>query len=156
MTKKLYRSRSDSMLGGVCGGLGGYFDIDSNLIRLIFVLLGMANGIGVLIYLAMWLIVPQEGRSTKTSKQETFRQGADEIAERARTLGNEARSIAGRSNVRAGAIIGTILIILGGIFLLRNFGVFWAPWLRFDVLWPLLLVIGGVMLLWRRNKGDRR
>ena len=156
MKKKLYRSRSDSMLGGVCGGLGDYFDIDSNLIRLIFVLLGVANGVGVLIYLAMWLIVPQEGRSTKASNQETLRQGADEIAERARTVGNEARSIAGRSNVRAGAIIGTILIILGGIFLLRNFGVFWAPWLRFDVLWPLLLVIGGVMLLWRRNKGDRR
>lgn len=60
MSKKLYRSRTDSMLAGVCGGLGAYFDIDPTLIRLLFVLSTLFSGLGILIYLAMWFIVPEE------------------------------------------------------------------------------------------------
>jgi len=58
--KKLYRSRSDRMLAGVCGGLGNFFDIDSTWIRLIFVLLIVAGGLPLLIYFLMWIIVPLE------------------------------------------------------------------------------------------------
>lgn len=60
MSKKLYRSRTDSMLAGVCGGLGAYFDIDPTLIRVLFVLSTLFSGAGILIYLAMWFIVPEE------------------------------------------------------------------------------------------------
>lgn len=56
--KKLYRSQTDKMLGGVAGGLGDYLDIDSTLIRLAFVLLFLAGGHGLLIYLVLWLVVP--------------------------------------------------------------------------------------------------
>ncbi len=60
MSKKLYRSRTDSMLAGVCGGLGAYFNIDPTLIRLLFVFSTLFGGLGILIYLAMWFIVPEE------------------------------------------------------------------------------------------------
>lgn len=57
-TKKLYRSGNDRILGGVCGGLGEYFNVDPTLIRLVFVLLAF-NGGGILLYLVAWLIVPR-------------------------------------------------------------------------------------------------
>ena len=58
MQRKLYRSRNDSRIAGVCGGLGEYLDIDPTLIRLIFVLLALTGGHGVLLYIILWLIVP--------------------------------------------------------------------------------------------------
>ena len=58
-TKRLYRSRNDRMIGGVCGGLAAYFDIDSTAVRLAFLLLILFAGGGVMIYLILWLLVPQ-------------------------------------------------------------------------------------------------
>jgi phage shock protein C len=48
------------MLGGVCGGLGDYFKIDPTIVRLIFVLLLLAGGPGLIIYLILWVVVPEE------------------------------------------------------------------------------------------------
>jgi phage shock protein C len=59
-TRKLYRSRSDRKLAGVCGGLASYFTLDATLLRVLFVVLGVMGGSGVVIYLAMWIIVPSE------------------------------------------------------------------------------------------------
>jgi phage shock protein C len=59
-TQKLYRSRDDRMIGGVCGGLGEFFGIDPTWMRLLFVLLTIFGGSGVLVYLVMLLIVPEE------------------------------------------------------------------------------------------------
>ena len=58
--KRLYRSRSDRILGGVCGGLSQYLNIDPTLVRLIFIFLALLGGHGILIYLIMLLIVPEE------------------------------------------------------------------------------------------------
>ena len=58
MERKLYRSRNDSRIAGVCGGLGEYLDIDPTLVRLIFVLLALTGGHGVLLYIILWLIAP--------------------------------------------------------------------------------------------------
>ncbi len=61
MQKKLYRSRTDRVLGGVAAGLADYLNLDITLVRLAFLLLGLADGAGVLLYLAMWIVVPEEG-----------------------------------------------------------------------------------------------
>ena len=59
--KKLYRSNTDKMLTGVCGGLGQYFGIDSTIIRLIFALLVLFGaGSGIILYIIMALIMPLE------------------------------------------------------------------------------------------------
>lgn len=58
--KRLYRSRNDRMIGGVCGGLGAYLDIDPTVIRLLFVLLAFAGGPGLLAYLILLILVPEE------------------------------------------------------------------------------------------------
>lgn len=56
--KKLYRSRKEKIIAGVCGGLAEHFGIDPTWIRLIFILLAILGGTAVLVYLIMWLIVP--------------------------------------------------------------------------------------------------
>ncbi len=58
--ERLYRSKSERMLFGVCGGLATYFDLDPTLVRLIFVLLTLATGIGLIIYIVMAIITPQD------------------------------------------------------------------------------------------------
>jgi len=49
-TKKLYRSKTDVMIAGICGGIAEYFNVDSSLIRIVFVLLLLSGGSGILIY----------------------------------------------------------------------------------------------------------
>lgn len=56
--KKLYRSRHQRMIAGVCGGIAEYFDTDPTWVRLIFILLFFAGGCALLIYLILWIIVP--------------------------------------------------------------------------------------------------
>ena len=59
-TRKLYRSKTDRKLAGVCGGLARYFNVDATLIRVLFVLLAVLGGSGLVLYVAMWIIVPKE------------------------------------------------------------------------------------------------
>jgi phage shock protein C len=56
--RKLYRSRNQRMLAGVCGGLAEYFNVDATLIRVLFLVLAVFGGSGLVIYVVMWLIVP--------------------------------------------------------------------------------------------------
>jgi len=57
---RLYRSHKERMVGGVCGGLGDFFKVDPIIFRLIFVMLFFGAGSGVLIYIVMMLIIPEE------------------------------------------------------------------------------------------------
>ena len=59
-TRKLYRSRTNRQVAGVCGGLAQYFNLDVTLIRILFVVLAVLGGSGLLLYVAMWIIVPNE------------------------------------------------------------------------------------------------
>ncbi|MGD9046640.1 MAG: PspC domain-containing protein, partial [Anaerolineae bacterium] len=58
--KRLYRSRDERWLAGICGGLGSYFGLDPTLIRALFVLFGLVVGGGLLLYIILWIIIPLE------------------------------------------------------------------------------------------------
>lgn len=60
-TRRINRSRSERMIAGVAGGLAAYFNIDPMFVRLAFIVLALINGLGAVLYLALWLIVPNEG-----------------------------------------------------------------------------------------------
>ena len=154
MNGKLYRSRTDQMIAGVCGGLGAYLGVDSGLVRLFFVLLTIGGGSGVLIYLLLWILIPYADAGELASA-DTLRAGAEEIAGRARTLGDDVRTSM-RGNQQAALIVGVALVLLGIMFLAQNLQLVWLRWLDADVLWPLLLVLGGAALIWRRVKGVPR
>lgn len=59
MEKRLYKSRTDRKVSGVCGGLGKYFNIDSTLIRIIWALFAL-TGSGILVYIICALVIPDE------------------------------------------------------------------------------------------------
>jgi phage shock protein PspC (stress-responsive transcriptional regulator) len=59
MSKRLYRSRKDRKIAGVCGGLAEYFNVDPVLIRILWVVLVLGAGTGILAYILFWLIVPE-------------------------------------------------------------------------------------------------
>jgi len=58
--KRLYRSRKEQILGGVCGGLGEHIDVDPSIIRLVWVIATLLSlGTGIIVYLAAWIIIPE-------------------------------------------------------------------------------------------------
>lgn len=151
--KRLYRSKNDALLGGVCGGIAEHLGVDPTLVRVVFAVLAVVSGVGILIYLLLWLIIPREG-SANPSPRDSVRSGAEEIADRARELGSEVRTAAARRDIALSIVVAAVLIFLGISLLLRNLGVWWAWWLRFDVLGPLVLIAIGLALLW--GLGRRR
>ena len=58
--KKLLRSKNNRMLAGICGGVAEYFNIDPTIVRIIYVILTFAGFAGLLIYLIMWLLIPED------------------------------------------------------------------------------------------------
>ena len=64
--KRLYRSRENRMIGGVCGGVGEYFTIDPTLVRLLFILFALTGGSGLLAYLIMLLVIPEKPWESET------------------------------------------------------------------------------------------
>ncbi|MBD3203627.1 PspC domain-containing protein [Candidatus Woesearchaeota archaeon] len=67
--KRLYRSRKNRVIAGVCGGLGEYFDIDPVIIRLIWVFVVLAGGSGVLAYIIAWIIIPENPEKRKKRRK---------------------------------------------------------------------------------------
>ncbi len=66
MSKKLYRSSTNKILGGVCGGLGEYFNIDPVIIRLLFVVFTLMGGSGLVAYLVAYVIIPADNAVDKS------------------------------------------------------------------------------------------
>jgi len=59
--KKLYLSDTNRKLGGVCGGMGEYFDIDPTVVRVVFILIALLSfGLGVIAYILIWMIIPRK------------------------------------------------------------------------------------------------
>ncbi len=129
--------------------------IDANIVRLLFVLLGLGNGAGLMLYLALWVILPYEGEgeagasNTVHSSYETrsaVRHGRRRTARLPPTQFENRR------------VVGGALIILGLIFLVDNLNLPWLRWLRFDVMWPVLIIALVAVMIWRqlRKSSSRR
>lgn len=91
--KKLSRSKNEKTIGGVCGGLAAYFNIDVTIVRLLFVLVTLFWGTGLLIYLILWLILPAETTPTFTLKKRLYRNMDKKV------IGGVCSGIAGYLNI---------------------------------------------------------
>lgn len=78
MSKKLYRSENDRIIAGVCGGIAEYFDIDSSIVRLIFIFLFIYGGSGILVYIILWIVLPVKS-SIGLSSDDVISQNRKEI-----------------------------------------------------------------------------
>jgi len=130
--KKLYRSDKDKVIFGVCGGLGEYFAIDPLIVRLIFIALSFGGGAGLFIYLIFALLVPLENKNPKV----------------AQTVGGEKKLDNSLNNKDWSLIIGAVLVIIGISALVSNFWSFRFIWSN---LWPLLLILAGVMIIFKKK-----
>ena len=171
MPSQLYRSQTNRMLLGVCGGLADYLQVDPVLIRLAFIILALASGTGVLVYLALAIIMPSQV-SLDRAPSEVMRENAQEIAATARQFAEDVRSgFSGRPQTRLAEaegepvpvetlserdraqerrnLAGVIIVVLGVLALLSNLGLLW--WLNWSLLWPLALIVIGVIILLARR-----
>ncbi len=139
--RRLYRSETNRVIAGVCGGLGEYFSTDPTMVRLVFVLLTIFSGTGLPLYLALWLIIPGESQREIISEK-TIRRNADEMRSTAQNIGQTFRSPKVAAERRRW--LGIAVILFGFIFFLGNFGFYGID---FGRLWPVWLIAGGILLL---------
>ncbi|TSA45643.1 PspC domain-containing protein [bacterium] len=142
--KRLYRSATDRVIFGVCGGLGKYLGVDSLIIRTIFIALVFGAGTGVVLYLILALLIPKEQLAAADG---AFGEGQKTIdfRERVNDLASEFR---GRKRLHKGRDIAGIIIVIFGIFLLVNnfFPIHHFFW---SVFWPAALILLGILILRR-------
>lgn len=144
---RLKRSDTDRVIAGIAGGLGEYFNIDSTVIRLIFVMLTVFGGGGILLYLVLWLIIPSQESGSMTTK-EMIKENNEEIRSKAQTAADNIKY----HNKKSGGNRGTlaiILVILGIYFLLNNLGFF--RFIDLSKFWPLILIFIGILILFRND-----
>ena len=152
MGNRLYRSRTDRFLGGVCGGLGKYLGIDPTIIRLVFLVLLFTQGFGFLIYLILWLLLPVEGGAeTSTGSM------GDRLGEGMKGVGEDIRNVAQTPHPQAGLWFGAGLIVLGVVLFAERLGEMlglgWlTQWVNWSTLWPILIIVLGVALILRGTR----
>jgi len=142
MQKKLYLSKTDQKLAGVCGGIAEYFDIDSTLVRLIWILLTFAGGSGLAIYIVAAIILQEKPANYPASVQ------GDRVVDADYNDGAEKSSSNKKDNDRL--IIGGGLIALGFYIFSRNF--YFFRWLNLRFLGPIILILLGFYFLFKERK----
>ena len=134
--KRLYRSKQDKVIAGVCGGIAEYLVVDPVWIRLAAVLLIFFNGTGVVLYIIAWILMPVNPNQKDKGKTK-----AEEIVENIKSDKRVVKIKKQKTN--ATPLVGLIIIILGLAFLFRNF----FAWMSFDYVWPIVIILIGVYLL---------
>jgi phage shock protein C len=132
MNKRLYRSRENSQIAGICGGLGNYFGIDSTWVRVFFVIMAFTRGFGLFLYLILTVIVPRVPEGQVEEVSDSF----PDI------------------NINASKLLGILLIIAGVVAVFWNFypGVYSIVT---DNFWgAVFILLGGVMLWTTLRRGD--
>lgn len=117
--RRVRRSRQDRVIGGVCGGLGRYLQVDPVLLRIAAVALALSGGLGVLAYIIAWIAIPEE-------------------------TGDEPVLVQGRDNGHVLALAaGAALVALGGLLLAQQM----VPWFDAAFFWPVVVVAVGILVL---------
>ncbi len=128
-TKKLYRSKKNRIIGGVCGGLAEYFKIDPLIIRLIFVAMIFADGVAIIIYIILMIAVPEEPIDTA------------EVIDK-----NENRPSSWLTDKKN--IFAFILILIGTVLLLKQ--LLPMTWLNGHIFWSVVIILVGLFLIFKK------
>jgi len=147
---RLYRSRKNSVISGVCGGLGKHLNLDPVLVRVLFVIAMILAGGGLLVYIVLWIVIPLEPENPanagifneQSGKTESGSSGTDSIQD----TGDQ------KSAKSDGSLWGgLILIILGILFLAGRF----IPRISFGDFWPVILIIIGVIIISKSKPSNK-
>ncbi len=154
MDKRIYRSRDNQMICGVCSGIAKYFNIDPTIVRILFLITLFTWGSGVLIYIICSIVIPVEpieyAHNTYDSNTHDNNTYYDSNSYDNNTTYNsntydhntpEKRNNLSNSNGRT--ILGIILVIIGGISILEKI----FDWFSFDLVWPIAIIGVGFLIL---------
>ena len=130
--KKLYRAGKGHILGGVCAGVADYFNVDVNLVRILWLVFSLINGIGIVAYVIGLLLIPKNPEHEKLPPDEQKR------------------------SPNAGLFIGVALVLIGLSFGFHTwFNLYWwdFPWFYWNInwhlVWPLLLIVFGAWFIYQ-------
>lgn len=131
--KRLERDLQNRVLGGVCSGLGNYFDVDPTIWRVLFFILFWLGLSGLLIYIILWMVMPA---GLTQSNHSAYAQDAEIVGE-----GGEPKKNNGNMSA------GLILIGIGAIALLARY----IPQISWRTIWPIILIGIGIYLIIPKN-----
>ena len=134
--RKIYRSRRDRIVFGVCGGIAEYYNIESLWVRVVFIFLGITGAIGFVLYLSLSVLMPlNPERSTGDDKKDDVGEFKDRVKGLARELRDDPK-VERRRN-----LLGLVIVAIGIIaFFNELFPNFWIGW---KVLWPIIIIFIG-------------
>ena len=175
MAKKLYRSNSQKIFGGVAGGVAEYFDIDPVLVRVLFLILIFGYGISLIAYLIMWIIVPispfyqsyempmgnpvtgnpvtgnpEAGQASSENAEANPNQAQANEYYQQHPYYQEAEQKDSHNSTQMKKFFGVILIVVGGLIFIDEV----MPNFDFDFVFPLLLVATGGYIIMHKNRGS--
>ena len=144
--KRLYRSNTHKVIGGVAGGLGDYLDIDPVLIRIVFVVALFFGGVGLFAYVVAWIIIPEQPRESTMSTPIDPQQS--NVPPQPQPL---QPPMPNHRHSHGSIVGGLVLLVIGFLFLAENF----LPDFHFGDWWPLILVAIGVGMLYRAVRSNQ-
>jgi phage shock protein PspC (stress-responsive transcriptional regulator) len=140
MKDKLYRSRRIRVFGGIAGGMSQYFNLDPIIIRVIFVVVTIMHGVGLILYIILWIVIPEEPFEMAYQAPADIKEGSAPGVKAAQdtTITDQKKTHSGR------IVAGIILISIGLIFFVDRM----IPSFDFRDILPLIFVLLGGVLIW--------
>ncbi len=145
--RRLYRSRKNRVIAGVCGGVAEYLNVDPVLVRLIAVLFLFVGGGSLIAYIVCIFVIPEQPSAAVQTGEPASSQTA------------APSGYANRPAQTGGLIVGAVLMGLGAIFLMRNIPIFsdyyWWFWhMGWRFLWPSVLIGIGLLVILRAARNQ--
>lgn len=156
MNKSLYRSEKGKVIVGVCTGLAEHYNTDPILLRLIFILLSLVNGLGIIIYGLLWLVLPrgirvssEEAESWKDSEEATIPGNEIEgvLKIKHEEENGEIIIVDKHSPFFVYLVLGLLPVLVGMVFLMEKLAIFQGVWFIGRIMWPAILVIVGFVII---------
>ncbi|GAP20637.1 PspC domain-containing protein [Leptolinea tardivitalis] len=146
MQSRLVRPENGRVLAGVCAGLAQWIGLDVTLVRIIFLFLGIWTGMGVLIYLVLWVVMPSSMETPGIQTDWSMRAGQ---------MRDDFIQATSKPNMDALKIFGGVLVALGLFYLVKEIRPEWFYWANRGVIWALVLIIIGAIFVIRALRGEK-
>ncbi|AKM82518.1 TPA: PspC domain-containing protein [Candidatus Berkelbacteria bacterium] len=154
MTKELVRPKKGRVLFGVAQGLGEYFEIDPVIVRIIFIILTIWGGIGVILYILGIFLIPDENgdeiekeakdlKKDKEKIKDKFQANTRSVAEEVKYKSNNYANQYDHEKKSGSIIFGLIVLVFGLMLLFNNI----FPWFSWGRFWPLILITIGLIII---------